>query len=141
VLYALLTGREPFEGVRGAGNLIVANRLRDLDFHFSAPIPVRLERVLRRAVAKDLRERFSTAGEFAEALRSAAEIAAEPSGVSIVIPGEPSSAGTGDTSLSEIVPAGLPKRTRMPRLIAALLLSAVSFALLTAALLRWLTAK
>jgi tetratricopeptide (TPR) repeat protein/predicted Ser/Thr protein kinase len=82
VLYEMLTGRPPVEGVNV---LTVLRRLTDEDpvplRELSPGVPEEVAAVCRRAMAKDRAERFATAAAFAEAIegylagRPAAELA------------------------------------------------------------------
>jgi len=142
VLYALLTGREPFDDVRGTRDLLLAHQHRTLDFRFPRPIPARLERILRRAVAKDPSERFSTAIEFANALQGAGPgdlVNDEEVSVSMVPTGDSVSVAIRGESSGRVVPARARKRQPAMLLMAAAIISAAMFAALTAVAVHWLT--
>jgi eukaryotic-like serine/threonine-protein kinase len=73
VLYEALTGVNPFNAADLAAVLyrIVNTDARPVRYHH-AELPVALDRVLRRALAKEPEARYATATHFAEALREAA---------------------------------------------------------------------
>lgn len=141
VLYALLTGREPFDDIRGHQELLAAQQNRTLDFRFPQEVSPHLERVLRRSVAKDPNERYSSAADFLDALDSALSKASgqETSELDLaaVGAGEKSSPSEGARratgAWSRRIPLG-------PQFIAAVLASAVVFALLTSVIMRWVMA-
>ena len=86
VLYELLTGRVPYSGdspIAVAFQQIQAPppRLRDVDRHF----PAALDAILARALAKDPRQRFATAGDFEQAL---AQFARGEATVTIPVPAD-----------------------------------------------------
>jgi serine/threonine protein kinase len=133
VLYVLLTGREPFDDVRAHQELLAAQQNRTLDFRFSQEVSPHLERVLRRSVAKDPDERYSSAAEFLEALEAAVANRENPLGDEIEL---------GATSIDESTrPHEENGRSGGPpvgrQFIVAVILSAVLFALLTSAVMRW----
>jgi serine/threonine protein kinase len=73
VLYALLTGRAPFEQHRDALLLLTAHVLEELPPASSAapqPIPAALDRIVAQAIAKRPEDRFQSASAFAAALVS-----------------------------------------------------------------------
>ena len=100
ILYELLTGRCPFEADTPAA--LCAKVLSDdaPSLHaFSASIPVQLDQILHRCLAKDPAQRYQSVAELSDALRdfAAAEAASTryASGVELSVePPPPSSRGT-----------------------------------------------
>jgi hypothetical protein len=76
ILYELLTGRPPFQAKTPLA--VVMMHVRDplpLPRTIDPNIPEALERVVVKAMAKDPRDRYQTAGEMAEALQQALKMA------------------------------------------------------------------
>jgi eukaryotic-like serine/threonine-protein kinase len=72
VLFELLTGRVPFRGETPVATLFLhIEAAPPLEGREGAAIPASLVPVLRRALAKEPRDRFASAQEMAEALRAA----------------------------------------------------------------------
>jgi serine/threonine-protein kinase len=69
LLYQLLTGEKPFEGSVTAIMHKVLNTEPPVPSALSVSVPVSLDAVVRRAMAKRPEERFATARDFAAALR------------------------------------------------------------------------
>jgi serine/threonine-protein kinase len=73
VLYEALTGVNPFNAADLAAVLYrIVNNDAPSVRRYNAALPVALDRVLRRALAKEPTERYATATDFADALREAA---------------------------------------------------------------------
>lgn len=71
LLYSLLTGRPPFRGDDATATLWrIANEQPPLPSDLAPELPVAVDGVLLRALAKAPRDRFSTCSELAEALRT-----------------------------------------------------------------------
>jgi serine/threonine-protein kinase len=72
VLYEMVTGRVPFEAETPVG--VIFKHMQEplpLPTTINPGLPVAVEDVLLRALAKDRRERFATGAEFAQALQAA----------------------------------------------------------------------
>jgi serine/threonine protein kinase len=72
IVYEMLTGSRPFRG--DASMVVVLKQIHDeppLLRSINPEIPVALEEVILRALAKDVHDRYQTAGEFAAAFRQA----------------------------------------------------------------------
>ncbi len=81
MLFQLLSGRLPFTGRTDYEVMTAHLRLQPPSIReFNPEVPVDLERVVLRALAKDPEERFATAAEFREAIDSAFEKWKSPSG-------------------------------------------------------------
>lgn len=79
LLYSLLAGRPPFQGDDATATLWrIANEQPPLPSDLAPELPIAVDGVLLRALAKKPRERFSTCTELAEALRAALAQADEP---------------------------------------------------------------
>lgn len=79
LLYSLLAGRPPFQGDDATATLWrIANEQPPLPSDLAPELPIAVDGVLLRALAKKPRERFSTCSELAEALRAALAQADEP---------------------------------------------------------------
>lgn len=70
LLYLLVTGQYPFEGdtFMGLANAILQGEPAPMRSHVPA-VPPELDTVVRTALSKDLRDRFASAADMAEALR------------------------------------------------------------------------
>src|SRR5262249_25141024 len=78
LVYRALTGRRPFEG--GTQEVLMAH-LQGTPADPSAiepSLPPALDAVVRKALARDPRQRYASAGEFARALRSAVGMGSVP---------------------------------------------------------------
>lgn len=72
LLYSLLTGRLPFQGDDATATLWrIANEQPPLPSDLAPELPVSVDGVLLRALAKEPAERFSTCAELADALHAA----------------------------------------------------------------------
>lgn len=79
LLYSLLAGRPPFQGDDSTATLWrIANEQPPLPSDLAPELPIAVDGVLLRALAKKPRERYSTCSELAEALRAALAQADEP---------------------------------------------------------------
>ncbi|MGH7676095.1 MAG: protein kinase domain-containing protein, partial [Gemmatimonadales bacterium] len=67
VLYEMLAGRAPFGGATAA-EIMSAHRTRPVPSLGRPEVPPHVQRAVEQALAKDPRERFATAAEFAEAV-------------------------------------------------------------------------
>jgi serine/threonine protein kinase/formylglycine-generating enzyme required for sulfatase activity len=112
VFYELLTGRRPFEGTRQQ----ILDRIARTDVapprQLAPALPAELERICLKAVARQLRDRYSTAADLAADLRAwLADNAAAPSTGGAVAPkAEPAPCpanGSGSHLPVSIVPRGL----------------------------------
>ena len=120
IVYELLTGKKPFD----AGNLTATlYKLVNEDpippRRFDISIPVALERVVLRALAKAPTDRFDSCGAFADAFADSVRASGEPT--EDVLP-DPNSADAStwdrtmsDLPVSEVVPPRLPPSTRQSR--------------------------
>jgi tetratricopeptide (TPR) repeat protein len=91
VLYEMLAGEPPFMGA--SASAIIAKRLATpapAVRILRAPIPVSLDAVVARALAREPADRYPTAGEFAEALRES------------LLPGDPGVASPGREPLEAL---------------------------------------
>jgi serine/threonine-protein kinase len=74
VVYAMLTGRDPFAHVEGVGAVLLAHAVEPPQAPSvvaAQPISERLDRVVLKALAKQPEDRFASATEFADALELA----------------------------------------------------------------------
>ena len=79
VIYEAFTGRVPFRSDAPVATLLMhLERMPPLEGSEAAAIPGPLVRVLRKALAKEPGERYATAAELAEALRSARDAVVGP---------------------------------------------------------------
>src|SRR4051812_33118814 len=78
VLYQSLSGRVPYPAESDAAKMFAHMEAPPPPVSVLADVPEALSAVVRRAMAKDPRERFQTAGEFALALRAAGEWSPDP---------------------------------------------------------------
>ncbi len=79
IVYEMLTGVKPFQGE--VSMVVVLKQIHDeppLLRSIVSHIPLALEEVVLRALAKDVRDRYQTAGDFAAAFRQALEILTGP---------------------------------------------------------------
>jgi predicted Ser/Thr protein kinase len=84
VVYELFTGQTPFRSETPMGMLIKhIQEAPSFEGEVARNIPPALVPVLRKALAKDREERYSSASEFAAALRAAAGVVAVESGASV----------------------------------------------------------
>jgi serine/threonine-protein kinase len=71
VLYEMLAGRKPFEAADRSGLARAIAEGSPADLRALRPeVPPAVARIVARALAKDPRERYATAGEFADALKA-----------------------------------------------------------------------
>jgi eukaryotic-like serine/threonine-protein kinase len=71
LLYTLVAGRGPFDDIKGAGNILMAhiNEEPPSPSRFTRfPIPLPLESIILRAIAKDPNDRFADAASFSREL-------------------------------------------------------------------------
>ncbi|MFC1759306.1 serine/threonine-protein kinase, partial [Planctomycetota bacterium] len=110
VLHELLTGVTPFRGKtpRDVMKRIVASRARPLR-QLDATIPVELERICLRALAKHASDRYSTAFDFAEDLRAYLAESNPVDGSMFASPGSQTSPTTDGSSTSLALPNVIPK--------------------------------
>ena len=95
VLHQLLTGKRAFDGESDFAVMqqIICNQPAAPSF-FNPQLPVELDAVLAKALAKARDERFATAQEFAEALQRAGAAASD---IAVQPAGEPSAGPSGST--------------------------------------------
>lgn len=146
VAFELFTGRLPFRGDTPVATIV--KHLNDpppLDGPEAEPLSPALRGVLRRALAKTPSDRYTSAREMGEALRTAAGDVSGIGTIAAPVPGDSQSATTGHTihTQTQTMPGTLPgpviaaRRTRRSQLVLAALAVALAGAALTPALWRW----
>jgi eukaryotic-like serine/threonine-protein kinase len=137
VAWELLTGKRPFESESATAEAAAHVNAPIPSVSAAADLPLELDPVFQRALAKDPAQRYGTAGEFVAALRSAfSDAAGSTSEIPAVVP--PPTAATRPLRPAEAVehaPAPYPSprhasRGAWPLLAALLLAGAVGGALL-----------
>jgi len=115
VLYEMLTGRPPFTGETPLGIAVQHLRTEAPPVRALAPqVPVGLEQVVQRALAKTPEERFATATEFAAAL-DAARGGRLPSLPSASTAADATQLLSQATLAAQVAPAGGPAHPLLPR--------------------------
>lgn len=95
VLHQLLTGKRPFDG--DSDFAVIQQIIRNnpaAPSYFSPQLPLALDAVVAKALAKSRDERYATAHEFAEALKLAGEQAPQPE---LLPPDVPATSGNAST--------------------------------------------
>ncbi len=142
----MITGRPPFDDVDTIDALLLAQQHRELDFEFPIPIPPAIERILRRAVAKDPEDRFDSVLAFIQALHGVtfAERVSQPPS-DRVDEAEPRSSGAAlaatTTNARRTTALGRYARRRPALLIAAVFVGAALLTVWVTIIVRWLGAR
>jgi len=119
VLYEMVAGQQPFEGATPTDVIIsIAGREPEPLSGCAPEVPIRLERILKKALEKEREERYETADELLidlKSLRHDLEIGAEVERTKQPIQGNRSAVTTGD---DQVVPSRLLTRSRILTLTA-----------------------
>ena len=132
VLYEMVAGQQPFEGATPTDVIIsIAGREPEPLSGCAPEVPIRLERILKKALEKEREERYETADELLtdlKSLRHDLEIGAEVERTKQPIQGNRSAVTTGD---DQVVPSRLLTRSRiltLTALVGVLIIAGLTYA-------------
>jgi len=132
VLYEMVAGQQPFEGATPTDVIIsIAGREPEPLSGCAPEVPIRLERILKKALEKEREERYQTADELLidlKSLRHDLEIGAEVERTKQPIQGNRSAVTTGD---DQVVPSRLLTRSRiltLTALVGVLIIAGLTYA-------------
>ncbi len=121
ILYEMITGQVPFDGPNEAAVLVAHMRAQPKRFHEVAPdvdVPEELERVIFKAFAHKREDRFASAAELLQALKSASGLSAllvtANNGLPRAKPVSETTTGSGFTLAPFEATANLPRLSARP---------------------------